>query len=159
MKTHLDALPSVWEEKLYSHLVGHVAQEYELLSEYAKAAEGTESKAMAYIVRLLLEDEMRHHRLFTELADSLRGMIDHNAEPVVPWSDFERADREKLLPLIERLLILEAQDKRELKELQGDLRDMRETTLWALLVDTMQRDTSKHIALLRFARAQTRRSS
>ena len=43
------------------------------------------------------------------------------------------------------------QDPRELKKLQKELRDVKDTTLWSLLVDLMQRDTEKHIAILDFA--------
>lgn len=156
MNTELGPDASRWEQRLYTHLMNHVAQEQLLLSEYANAAEGTESKAMAYVVRLLLEDETRHHRLFMELAESLREVTDRNAEPLVPWVDFGRADREKLTPLIQRLLAHEEQDKHELDELQRELHDVRDTTLWSVLVDTMRRDTEKHIALLRFAQRHTR---
>jgi FAD/FMN-containing dehydrogenase len=37
-----------------------------------------------------------------------------------------------------------------LKRLRKDLRDVEDTTLWALLVETMQLDTAKHITVLRF---------
>ena len=53
----------------------------------------------------------------------------------------------------------EARDARELKRLQRELRDVKDTTLWSLLVDLMQRDTQKHIAILRFVRKHAGRKS
>ena len=57
------------------------------------AAEATESKALAYLVKLLIEDEQRHHRLFAELAASLKSEAEMQpAEPIVPRMDFDRVD-------------------------------------------------------------------
>lgn len=59
---------SVWEGELFVHLTTHIERERELLQEYAKVAEGTDSKAFAYVVGMLGEDERRHHQLFIALA-------------------------------------------------------------------------------------------
>ena len=55
----------------------------------------------------------------------------------------------------EQLVAREKADLRELKKLKKDLRDFKDTTLWSLLVDLMQRDTEKHIALLGFVEQHT----
>ena len=52
----------------------------------------------------------------------------------------------------EELLQSEKRDTSELKHLQRELHDVKDVTLWSLLVDLMQRDTEKHIALLRFVK-------
>jgi hypothetical protein len=57
--------------------------------------------------------------------------------------------------LTDQLIDRERADLKELKELQKDIRDLRDTTLWSLLVDLMQRDTDKHIAILRFVQTHT----
>ena len=57
---------------LYSHIVSHVNAEKEMLGAYRTAADASPSKALRFLVNLLIEDEMRHHRLFTELAESLK---------------------------------------------------------------------------------------
>jgi len=140
--------------------MNHVAQEEVLLTEYEEAVEGTDSKAMAYLVRLLIEDEKRHHQVLLELAASLRSLTEgSDAEPLVPDMDFGRADRSMLLPVIKRLLAREKQDEHELRQLQHELHDLRDTTLWSVLVEVMQRDTAKHISLLRFAQQHTKRRS
>ena len=79
-------------------------------------------------------------------------------KPTIPYMDFDRTDTAEILVGTKKLLENEERDARELKQLQRELRDMKDTTLWSLLVDLMQRDTQKHIAILRFVRKHTRRS-
>ena len=72
------------------------------------------------------------------------------ADPVIPNLDFHRADLPSLRSGTKKLLDREEEDVVELKHLQRQLHDVKDTTLWGLLVDLMQRDTAKHIAILRF---------
>ena len=146
--------PSVWERDLYAHLTSHVEAESELLKEYSAAAETSPSKAMRYLVNLLIEDEIRHHRIFVELADSLKDeALLGGKSPTVPHIDFDQAtNHDAVIDLTEQLLRKEQQDAQELKRLRRELRDLKDTSLWSLLVDLMQRDTQKHIAILRFAK-------
>ncbi len=142
---------SAWEADLFTHLSSHAETERGLLDEYATAAKQTESKALAYLVNLLIEDEIRHHRVFEQITESLRTLAELSGEdPEVPEMDFQKANRALVLDVTRRLLTRERADARELKRLQRELRDVRNTTLWSLLVDTMRRDTEKHIAILRF---------
>ncbi|HXR54972.1 MAG TPA: hypothetical protein VN793_07975 [Acidimicrobiales bacterium] len=130
-----------------------------LLEEYSAVAEQSKSKAFTYLVKLLIEDEVRHHRIFTELARSLKTEAELRSDPIIPNMDFVRADRAAVLDATKRLLANEEQDARELKRLQRELREVKDTSLWSLLVDLMQRDTQKHIAILRFVKKHTGRRS
>ena len=122
-----------------------------MLEEYVTAAEGTQSKALAYLVNLLVEDEHRHHRFFNELASSLKSEAElSGVEPVIPRLDLRLVDSADLLATSRRLLEHERSDAAELKRLHKELRDLQDTTLWGLLVEIMQRDTEKHIAILKF---------
>ena len=144
---------SLAETELFSHLSGHAARERVILDEYAQAATATQSKALAYLIGILMEDEVRHHRWFAELASSLEGDASFSgAEPAVPYMDFHRADRVAVRNVTDRLLEHEKADEKELNRLQRELRDVSGTTLWGLLVEVMQRDTDKHIAVLTFVK-------
>jgi hypothetical protein len=144
---------SAWEQDLYAHLAGHAQAERAMLDEYAAAAATTESKALAYLINLLITDEVRHHQLFDELAASLKVMAELSSDdPVVPSMDFRRFDRTAVLEVTERLLKREREDAKELKRLHRELKDVEDTTLWSLLVDVMRRDTDKHIAILDFVK-------
>jgi rubrerythrin len=152
--------PSAPDRALYAHLTNHVAAERTLLEEYREIAEHTQSKAFRYLVRLLIEDEIRHHKIFSELAESLETTALMKAkEPVVPYIDFAQTDRARVLEATERLFIHENEDARELKRLRRELRKRKDDSLNGLLVELMQRDTQKHIAILRFVHKRVRRSN
>ncbi len=147
---------SVWERGLYNHLATHVENESALLQEYVAAAEKTDSKAFAYLVNLLVDDERRHHGTFAALAASLKTEAELSGqEPEIPYLDLDRADGTEVRELSERLLEREKQDAAELKRLHRELRDVRDTTLWDLLVSNMRADTDKHIAVLEFVLRHT----
>ncbi len=159
MTNESSAGPSATDRALYAHLTNHIAAERGLLEEYSEIADRTESRAFRYLVNLLIEDEIRHHRIFSELAESLEAIALMNTkEPVVPFIDFASADREAVIEATQRLLEHESEDARELKRLQHELRDTKDNSLNGLLVQLMQRDTQKHIAILRFVRKCTGRS-
>jgi hypothetical protein len=162
--TDLTAKPpsgaSPWELDLWTHLTSHVEAERGLLEAYSAVAEQSSSKAFSYLVQLLIEDEIRHHRLFSELARSLKMQAELSREdPIIPDMDFVRGDRDAVLDATKRLIASEEQDAQELKRLQRELRVVKDTSLWSLLVDLMQRDTQKHIAILRFVRKHAGRRS
>ena len=108
---------------------------------------GSSSKAFGYLVNLLIEDEIRHHRILMQLADSLETMsLRPREEPEVPYLDFNHGDTQAVLDLTERLLHKEQQDTVELKRIQRELRDVKDTSIWGLLVDLMNatpRSTSR----------------
>jgi len=150
--------PSAWARDLHAHLTNHVEIERGMLEEYREAAETSSSKAFEYLVNLLIEDEIRHHRIFLELADSLETMSLRPLEdPEIPYLDFNRSNSQAILDLTEKLLEKEQQDTVELKRFQRELRDVKDTSIWGLLVDLMERDTQKHIAILRFVKRQAKR--
>ncbi len=141
---------------MFEHLTDHTAQEGAMLQEYAAIAETTESKALQYVINLLLEDERRHHRLFNEWAASLKSEAELSvSDPIVPRLDLDRVDRADLRETTRRLIAHEKSDAKELRQLRKELSDVKDTTLWGLLVDIMERDTEKHIAIIRFVQQHT----
>lgn len=157
MTDESSAGPSAWYRGLYTHLTSHVQAERDLLDHYQLVAEQTQSNAFRYLVNLLVEEEIRHHQFFTELADSLKTQALLTGEdPTIPYMDFDQADRAAVLDATKQLMANEQEDYKELKQLQHELRDVKDNSLWALVVDLMQRDTQKHISILRFVQKHTR---
>jgi rubrerythrin len=150
--------PSAWERELHAHLTSHVERERGMLQEYKSAAETSPSKALRYLVNLLIEDEIRHHEILNELAESLENeAMLGGRDPIIPNMDFDQpANRDAVIDLTDQLLKKEQDDAQELRRLGHELRDVKDTSLWSLLIDLMQRDTEKHIAILRFAKKHTR---
>jgi rubrerythrin len=148
---------SVWEAALLDHLTEHRQTEGELLAAYERVVESTQTEYVSYLFGLILEDEVRHHRIFEELATALRAPVERAEGPKVPPVEAV-ANPEALLEVTERLLDAEEADARELKRLSRDknLRLMRGHSLWPLLIELMEHDTQKHEAILRFIRAQIR---
>ena len=149
---------STWERELFEALMNHVEVERETLEEYRKAADETRSKAFAYVVGLLIEDEKRHHELFKSLAQTVRSEAELlPGSPVIPYMDFDRVDSDKIRRISLDLLRNEDEDAKELRKLHDRLQEVQHTTLWDLVVSLMRRDTDKHIAILEFVLAHTPR--
>ena len=148
---------SVWEEELYQHLTTHLGNELDLLTAYKAAADESKSAAFQYLVGIIVDDEMRHHRVFEELANALRSDVEMRpVEPAVPDLAGFGALPAKVVELTDALLAREEQDAAELRHLSRELRDVRDTTLWQLLVKVMELDTEKHAEILRFVRKHAR---
>ena len=149
---------STWERELFEMLMNHVELERETLEEYLQAAAETRSKAFAYVVGLLIEDEKRHHELFKSLAQTVRNEAELTpGTPVIPYMDFDKVDSDKIRRLSLELLRNEDEDAKELRKLHDHLQEVQHTTLWDLVVGLMRRDTDKHIAILEFVLAHTPR--
>lgn len=140
-----------WVEKLYDHVNQHVQAEQGLLEGYIEATEGTESDALAYLVGLIVEDEKRHHRMFSEFAASLQhGLNWTKSGNEVPAMDFYKVDPVRIKELTDQLLENEESDLAALKHLHKMVKEAKDVTLWDLIVQIMQRDTEKHISILTF---------
>lgn len=150
---------STWEQDLFDVLVNHIEKERETLEEYVQAAQETRSKAFAYVVGLLVEDEKRHHELFRALAQTVKSEAElMPGTPVIPYMDFDRVDPVKVRELSLKMLRHEDDDAKELRRLHERLQEVQHTTLWDLVVGLMRRDTDKHIAMLEFVLAHTPRA-
>jgi hypothetical protein len=145
---------SVWEQEIYDHVCGHVANEGAILDEYQRLADDEScSPAFRYLAGLILADERRHHQLFNDLAESIRQMGELRLEDEpIPSLRGLRADKPRIMATTERLIKAERDDAHQIKQLSKKLKDVRETTLWGLLLDLMQDDTDKHIKILQFIR-------
>ena len=142
---------SVWEQQLYDHLIQHVRGEMEILQDYDRLAKETDSPAFAYLARLILDDERRHHKILSDLAETIRTSATLSGEPTpIPDLGLFHADREKILAETERFLLAEEEDNRHLKRLAKEMSDVRNTTVWQLIVHLIQQDNEKHRYILRF---------
>lgn len=150
---------SVLEQELYDYVSAHIEKESGVLAEYRRLAELTEAPALAYVARLIHEDEERHHALLRDLAESIKRSAElRGEEQPVPSLYGLHSEKDRFLAPTERFLRMEREDLKHLKELGKRLRDYKDTTLWSLLVQSMQDDTRKHIRLLSFVRDRFRKS-
>lgn len=141
--------------ELYDHVKSHMETEQEILNEYVQAVDGADSVALRYLTDLIVKDEARHHQIFRDMADTLRSEINLDGPGMpVPAMDFDNVSGANTLAIVNKLLRFELDDQQELKTLHRALVD--DMPFYALLVELMQRDTDKHIAILRFAKKHIR---
>jgi hypothetical protein len=155
-ETLIGAAP--WEQELYDHLASHQERERGLLERYREAVDSSGSASFRYLVSLILEDEVRHHRLFADLAEALRTDVELRPQDAkIPRLEPLGQQRELILELTDGLLAQERSDAKDLRRLGRQLGDVKDTTLWHLLVELMEADTAKHIHILQFIKRHARR--
>ena len=140
---------SVWEHDLYEHLTDHMQNELALVDRYAALAESAGGH-VSYLLKLIMEDEARHHRLFDEWRNALQSNAEfREVEPQVPHLSRSK-EAETVREAAREFLEVERADDRDLHRLQKSLKTVKDTTIWSLLVDMMECDTKKHQLILEF---------
>lgn len=142
---------SVWEQEIYHKLVQHADSEVSLIGSYRELADTPETPEPArFLIRLVIEDEERHHRLLRQIAIALgNGVAWRDEGDAVPHLAPGRSPP-RLRRVTRQFLDAEREDGKQLRELRKALRPVRDTTLWPLLLGLMERDTEKHVMLLTF---------
>lgn len=139
---------SPFDAAILEHLTEHLAGEAEILDEYYLLAASPDAP-VRYLAQLILEDEERHHRVLTELANQFRAAVSLGDQaPQVPWLT-KSTDRHGLARSVRRLRKFERRDLRQLRKLARRLRPIRGSSLDPVIVATLQMDTRKHLRYLR----------
>jgi hypothetical protein len=139
---------SRFDAAVLRHLTEHLADEAEILDEYRLLTSSPDAP-VRYLAQLILEDEQRHHRVMTELANQFRSsasLVEHT--PQVPWLT-KSTDRHGLARSARRLRRFERRDLRRLRKLARLLRPIRDDSLDPVIVATLEMDTRKHLRYLR----------
>src|ERR1035441_10750529 len=91
----------------------HGREEGELLERYKRFVDESASPAVRYLVRLVLEDEQRHHRVLEDLANTIAwGSVKGAPEQVVPYFPWKNRCDEDLRSETQALLEHELRDRR-----------------------------------------------
>lgn len=144
------------DQILLDHLERHVEGEDEMLTSYTGLALSA-PEHVRYLISLIVDDEERHHRILAEMANRVRGdMTFEDTGPSIPYVRFGGVDKADLLETTNRFLDLERDDLKGLKELDKVMKRQRLRGLLPLLVQMMELDTKKHIAILEFIADTTR---
>src|SRR5207248_3770178 len=129
-----------------------VREESAFLEQYDELAGRVGDDGIEFLLRLILDDERRHHMLFEEMMRAVSGGADGIPAPPAPGETVARS----LLEPTERFLEAERDDQAQLRRLRKELKPAREDTLWPLLVEMMEIDTEKHIRILEYLRRRLR---
>jgi hypothetical protein len=142
---------SEFDRKLVDHLSEHVTSEREMIELYDALGQD-DHPYVAFIARLIGDDEARHHRLFTEWIETIAALAElREPEDGIPHVDYRPVDLETIA-MVERLIEFEENDLGEAKKLRQELKTVRTSTLWGVLIELVIADTKKHIRLLKFLR-------
>lgn len=143
---------TLWAERMITTLQDHMDTERGVLTEYGQIAEHATDEHVRFLVRLILDDEVRHHGLFAEMIASLRSQIGQETGSLGLPAFRRTHDRQALLAKTNELLAVEHEDIRELQALRAEISKVADVEWWSVLIDTMEMDNRKHIRLLEYIR-------
>jgi rubrerythrin len=143
-----------WWARVTHQFSSHVREELAFLQQYEDLAGHVGDVGIEFLLRLILEDEHRHHTLFEEMTEAATQGGDTIPAPPTPAAATARA----LLEPTERFLEAERDDQAQLRRLRKELKPARDDTLWPLLVELMEIDTEKHIKILEYLRRRLERA-
>jgi rubrerythrin len=140
-------------EGLLDAIERHAMAEEEALEQYRYVSMASGDPVIALVMRLILEDEERHHSLLRRIEASLRDALEWTHSPnALPMSDSPRAAAARELADAVRFLIDEEHSgARYMRQLARE-EERISAGLHTLLLETMALDSEKHAKLLGFVR-------
>ncbi|MDE3075864.1 MAG: hypothetical protein KGJ86_10585, partial [Chloroflexota bacterium] len=166
-------------EVLLHTLESHQAAEAAILKDYELAASQSADPGVRFLMRVILEDETRHHRWMSTMADGVRHSLQsETGDGPLPGIKPEASVEQELLAQTERFLQMERASLRDLRSLQKrvdwiqvegrtlygehagaiELEKPERTAAWLrsspldVIVGTMVDDTRRHIRTLQAIR-------
>jgi hypothetical protein len=138
-------------EWLLNAIERHATAEADALVQYQHLADASADPVVALVMRLILDDEERHHRLLKRIEASLQDALNWSHSPAalpLPATHNEPAPAD--LPALARELIHEEQTgARRMRDLAHSEKGIS-GDLHSLLLEMMAMDSDKHAHLLRF---------
>ena len=138
-------------ERLLHVLDTHASVEEGSLIAYRAFAQALHDPIAAILMRLILDDEDRHHALFRQMATRLRDDIEWSQSPeALPPAKLPTArSSEDVIAVTRDYLADEREGARQLRRLARQMPDLH-GGLYALLLEVMARDSEKHERILAF---------
>jgi rubrerythrin len=141
------------DRDLIEHLNSHVESEKEVIDLYEALAHD-DHPYVAFIANLIGEDEARHHKLFLEWIETIKALAElRDAPDGIPHVDYHPV-APQTIQMVDQLLAFEEADLRASRSLRREIRSVRTSTLWGMLIELVIADTKKHIKVLKFLRAR-----
>jgi hypothetical protein len=132
----------------------HAALEEEALGQYDRLAVASGDPVIALVMRLILDDEERHHNLLKRIATTLRDALNWTrTASALPHADSVSPTEHNLASVARALIEEEHAGAAALRRLAGRERGL-DGGLDSLLLETMAMDSEKHAHLLRFVQVR-----
>jgi hypothetical protein len=151
----LASAPEPGDHSLFEHLLAavetHVAEEADAVAAYRRLSETSPDPVVALLIRLVVEDEDRHHALMARIAGGLRDGLywTHSAESLPKSPRPLPAVAAETLTGVQDFARQEHEGVREMQALAHDMQRVHDG-LDSLLLETMALDSQKHERILRF---------
>jgi hypothetical protein len=139
----------------------HAQAESDALEQYEYLARASGDPIIALVMRLILEDEVRHHGLLRRIEASLRDALNWTQSPNALPSDTPKepeASPAELARLAKELIEEEHSGARYIRDLAQKEKGI-DGGLHSLLLEMMAMDSEKHARLLQFVEARLRNRS
>ena len=135
---------------LLNVIARHARTEAAALVEYEHLATASGDPVVAFVMRMILDDEERHHDLLNRMAASLRDALDGTQSPhALPSAPVASEPSPELAALARKLIDEEHGHVQQMRSLARSEARIGEG-LDALLLEVMARDSEKHAWLLQF---------
>ena len=145
-------------ERLLNEFEIHEGKEERYLEDYRKALCGVKNPANHFVLQLIVAYEEKHRAVSHALVATLKGSLTWSKpEGSLEGEADGAAANAKLLAVTEEFINLEKEGIREYKSLLKDSAGYYHG-LFKILVNSMIRDSEKHIELLEFLRQRLIRS-
>lgn len=147
-------------ERLLRAIEDHVRDESSALTQYDQLATATQDPVVALVMRLILEDEVRHHGLLGRIAATVRDALywTRSADALPPSVTPQERLPTELVALARALIEEEQAGARALRDLAGRQRGI-DDGLDSLLLEMMALDSDKHARMLQFVQRRLARRS
>ena len=138
-------------ERLLRTVEVHAAAEKDALAQYEYLAEASGDPVIAFVMRLILDDEVRHHGLLQRMATTLRDALEWTSSPAaLPQAQPPTGPvPAEFVPVARALVEEEQTGARALRRLAEQEKDIN-SGLDSLLLEMMAMDSDKHARLLQF---------
>lgn len=142
---------TTWAEQLIGTLESHMDSERRALTQYGQLADSSPNDHVRFLMKLILEDEVRHHGFFADMVNYLRAEMEQTRNGALP--ELRRAeDRRALVAKTKELLELERDDIKDLHDLRKKINKVADVSWWSVILEAMEMDNRKHVRLLEFIR-------
>lgn len=150
LREQADAASESPLEHLLRAVDTHASAEADALSQYEYLAEASGDAVIALVMRLILDDEVRHHGLLHRMATTLRDALEWTSSPAaLPRGAPEARVPITFVTLAKSLIEEERTGARALRRLAEQEKDIN-GGLDSLLLEMMAMDSDKHARLLQF---------
>jgi hypothetical protein len=140
------------QERFLRALDAHAAAEADSLGQYEALATSTGDPVVGLLMRFIVEDEQRHHRLLEQMATTLRNGLDWTHAPdTLPVGEVAEQEPD-LSPAIEttRALIREEREGARFVRHLAHQEPRLYGGLYALILEMIGQDSAKHERLLHY---------